>query len=283
MPALRRLSLPALLLALALSPALAQAPAVRETTDEIAVSNAHYQAIIGRARGGMLSSVTLADGTLVLGGDMLYTDQGVYAGRTHAGTDKEPKPAVSIRRDAEAVVVESRGTLRDGGALTPPERRLDYTFTCTFDASPTIHVRWTATPNFTVQQPSGFFSYLVHVPTLTEWFAKTVDGVIYQAVATRDARSYQSAEEPLDFDDPWVGVVLPNGAIVAWSGIRGSPMPANVFFHESGTGSAGMFCAWLCGGSEADLKAGEPWLGQFDLHIISPSVRAGGAVPAFLR
>jgi hypothetical protein len=154
------------------------------------------------------------------------------------------------------------------------------TYAC--DASPTILVRWSVTPNFSLGKPSGFFSYLIGAPRFAEWFAKTADGVIFQPAGTSSVRCFQSAEEPLDGDDSWLGLLLPDGGIVALSGFRGSPAFGNVFLHESGKGSTGVFCAWFSGPAAADLVAGSPWTGEFRLHLWPRSKQTTVAIPPFL-
>jgi hypothetical protein len=272
----------ALLLASLAWPALGQAPAVEQSPDKVVVSNPCYRVALLRTRGGTISEVALPDGTPVLGGDLLYTDHGLYPEGNTVGSDKETNATVQVRREGNRVIVASRGTLRGEGALREPERRLEYTFTYTFDASPTIHVRYAATPSFALAQPTGFFSYLMGVPRFAEWFAKTAEGLIFQPAGPANGRCFQSAEDPLDLDEPWVGVLLPEGTLIAWSHFGGTPAPSNVFLHESGKGSAGFFCAWVSGAAPADLAAGQPWTADFDLHIWPKAMQSTVALPAFI-
>jgi hypothetical protein len=269
-----------LLLAL-VCPALAQAPTVEDSGTQIVISNACYRATVLRAS-GMLGGVALPDGTEVLGGDQLYSDHGLYPEPYHVTSNRETGAAVELLREGERVTVTSRGVLRGEGDLADPQQPIAYVFSYTFDTSPTFHIRFSATPSFTIDQPNGFLSYLIGVPRYAEWFAKSAEGVIFQPAGPTSMRTYQSALEPLDPADPWIGLLLPNGAIVAWSGFRGDPPPTNVFMHESGQGATGVFLAWLCGGGVKDLVAGQPWTAEFDLHVW-PQARQGKAeLPGFL-
>jgi hypothetical protein len=263
-------------------PALCQPPTVEESQTQIVVANAHYRATVQRAS-GTLSGIALLDGTPVLGADRLYSDHGLYPEPYSVASDKETKAVVELKREGERVTVESRGVLRGEGDLSDPQRRLEYTFAYGFDSSPTIHVRFTATPSFTLKEPAGFFSYLIGVPHYTEWFAKTAEGVIFQPAGSTSMRTYQSADEPLDSADPWMGVLLPDGTILAWSGFRGEPALTNVFMHESGQGSTGVFCAWLSGPGVADLVEGQPWTAEFDLHIWLKAEQGKLDMPGFLE
>jgi len=282
MNALSRRTALALILGCLAWPARSQPPTVEQAQDKVVVTNAFYRATLLRARGGTLSEVAFVDGKPVLGGDFLYTDHGLYPEGNTVGSDKETNATMEVRQEGERVTVESRGTLRGEGALREPDRRVDYAFTYTLDSSPTIHVRWSATPSFALREPSGFFSYLVSVPHYSEWFAKTADGVIFQPAGPVSTRTFQSANEPLDFEDPWVGVLLPDGGIVAWSHLAGSPALTNVFMHESGQGSTGFFCAWLCGAGVVDLVPEQPWTAEFDLHLWPQAAQSTLAMPGFL-
>jgi len=282
MNALSRRTVVALVLGSLTWHALSQPPTVEQAQDKVVVTNAFYRATLLGARGGTLSEVAFPDGKPVLNGDLLYTDHGLYPEGNTVGSDKETNATMELRQEGERVVVESRGTLRGEGALREPERRVDYAFTYTFDPSSTIHVHCSATPGFALKDPSGFFSYLVSVPHYSEWFAKTADGVIFQPAGPVSTRTFQSANEPLDFEDPWVGLLLPDGGLVAWSNLRGSPALTNVFMHESGQGSTGFFCAWLCGPGVADLVPGQPWIAEFDLHLWPQSAQSTLAIPDFL-
>jgi hypothetical protein len=263
-------------------PALCQPPTVEESPTQTLIASPYYRATIERAS-GTLSGIALPDGTSVLGADRLYSDHGLYPEPYSVGSDKETNAAVELRHEGERVTVESHGVLRGEGGLSDPERRLEYTFAYTFDSSPTIHVRFTATPNFTLKEPTGFFSYLIGVPRYTEWFAKTAEGVIFQPAGSVSTRTYQSADEPLDFADPWLGVLLPDGTILAWSAFRGDPPPTNVFMHESGQGSTAVFCAWLSGPGVAELVEGQPWTAELDLHIWPKAEQSKLDMPGFLE
>jgi hypothetical protein len=262
-------------------PALAQPPTVEESPTQIVISNACYRATIQRAS-GTLASVALSDGTEVLGSDRLYSDHGLYPEPYHVSTDKEMNAAVQLQREGERVTVTSRGVLRGEGELSDPQQRIDYAFAYTFDASPTIHVRFSATPSFTVTEPNGFYSYLIGVPRYSEWFAKSAEGVIFQPAGPTSTRTYQSSIEPLSPTDPWMGVLLPDATILAWSGFQGDPAPTNVFMHENGQGSTGVFVAWLSGPGLKDLAEGQPWTVEFDLHVWPAKEQGKVELPGFL-
>jgi len=262
-------------------PALAQPPTVEESPTQIVVSNAYYRATVQRAS-GTLASVALPDGTEVLGSDRLYSDHGLYPEPYMVSSDKETNAAVELQREGERVTITSRGVLRGDGDLRDPQRRIEYTFSYVFEASPTIHIRYSATPGFTVKEPNGFFSYLIGVPQYSEWFAKSAEGVIFQPAGSTSTRTYQSSIEPLSPTDPWMGVLLPDATILAWSGFQGDPAPTNVFMHESGQGSTGVFVAWLCGPGVKDLVEGQPWTAEFDLHVWPQALRDRLELPGFL-
>jgi hypothetical protein len=261
----------ALLAALSCS-VLAQPPTVEESPTQIVIQRAS----------GTLASVALPDGTEVLGADRLYSDHGLYPEPYNVGTDRETNATVELQREGDRVTVASRGVLRGEGDLSDPQQRVEYAFAYAFDASPTIHIRFTATPNFGVTEPNGFFSYLIGVPRYSEWFAKSAEGVIFQPAGSTSTRTYQSSIEPLDPADPWLGVLLPDATILAWSGFRGDPAPTNVFMHESGQGSTGVFCAWLCGPGLKDFVEGQLWTAEFDLHVWPAKEQGRQQLPSFL-
>jgi hypothetical protein len=101
-------------------------------------------------------------------------------------------------------------------------------------------------------------------------------------------RCFQSANEPLAPDDPWIGFLLPDATFLALSDLRGKPGFDNVFVHESGfaqpgQGSAGWFCAWFSGAGPADFVPGVPWTGEFKLHVLPKASQSPATLPAFLR
>jgi len=281
MPRPTRPALVTLLLVLT-CPTLAQPPTVDDSPERLVIANAHYRATLQRAS-GTLFGVALPDGTELLGADRLYSDHGLYPEPHMVGSDGETNAAVELTRDGERVTVSSRGVLRGEGELADPQRRIEYAFSYAFDASPTIHIQFSATPNFTVEAPSGFFSYLIGVPRYAEWFAKSAEGVIFQPAGSISTRTYQSSLEPLDPNDPWMGVLLPDGGILAWSGFQGGPPLTNVFMHESGQGATGVFLAWLSGPGVRDFTANEPWTAEFGLHVWGLALSDRPQLPGFLR
>jgi hypothetical protein len=260
----------------------AQAPLLEESEGQTAVSNEYYRVTISHERGGAISSIALNNGAVIVGEHALYTDSGIYADRLTVTSANETKPAVEVAREGPQVVVTSRGVLRGTGDLASPPRRLDYVITYRLDRSPAIRTTWSATPSFSLAAPSGFFSYVMHVPSYAEWFAKTAKGVVFQPARGMNGRCFQSAIEPLDFEDPWMGVSLDDGSIVALSDIRGEPQFGNVFMHESETKTTAIFCAWFSGPAVADFVAGSPWSGGFTLHVWPRKHQKTVALPAFL-
>lgn len=260
----------------------AQGPALEETPAGTILSNAYYRATISHERGGFISEIALADGAVVIGEHALYTDRGIYGDGVSVTSAKESDPQVELTREAGAVAIISRGTLRGPGDLAEPERRLDYAVTYLFDKSPAIGASWSVTPSFSMEDVSGFFSYIMHVPRYDEWFARTVDGVVFQPASGVNGRCYQSALEPLALRDPWMGLLLPDGGIIALSEIQAEPAFGNVFMHESEAKDTALFCAWFSGPAASDFAAGEPWSGSFWLHLWPRDRQQALALPAFL-
>jgi hypothetical protein len=273
-------------LALTLTGAGAVAPAqeltLAETPAGTVLSNAYYRATISPERGGFISEIALDDGAVVMGEHALYTDRGIYGDGVSVTSAKESSAQVELSRGEGGITVTSRGTLRGPDDLAEPKRRLDYTVTYLFDESPTIGASWSVTPSFSLEDVSGFFSYIMHVPRYAEWFARTVDGVVFQPASGVNGRCYQSALEPLALRDPWMGLLLPDGGIMTLSEIHAEPAFGNVFIHESEAKETALFCAWFSGPAASDFVAGEPWSGSFRLHLWPRDRQQALALPAFL-
>ncbi len=262
--------------------ALAQGPEVAETGDGTIISNPYYRATVSRERGGFISEISLEDGAVVVGEHALYTDRGIYGDGVNVTSANESQPQVEVAREGTEVAITSRGTLRGPGDLAKPKRRLEYVVTYHLDGSPTIRASWSVTPSFALADVSGFFSYIMHVPRYAEWFAKTVDGVVFQPASGVSQRCFQSALEPLAFRDPWMGLLLPDGAVIALSDIHAEPAFGNVFMHESEARSTALFCAWFSGPAASDFLVGEPWSGSFRLHVWPRDRQEMLALPAFI-
>jgi hypothetical protein len=260
----------------------AQPPLVEESPGQTVVRNAYYQATILRERGGFISQIALDDGSVVVGEHALYTDRGIYGDGVTVTSAYEAQPEVRVTRDRQQVAVTSSGTLRGTGDPATPERRLDYTITYTFDESPAVRASWSVVPDFSLADVSGFFSYIMHVPQFAEWSAKTIDGVIFQPASGIGARSYQSAVEPLDLAEPWLGLLRDDGGILAFSDLDGQPAFGNVFLHEGASGGTAVFFAWFSGPATADFAPGSAWSGQFRMHIWPRVGRGIVGVPEFL-
>lgn len=280
-----RSAVPAIALtALLASPAaLAQEPTVEETAGRVVVSNPYYQAVMSSDRGGFISRIALPDGTVIVGEHALYTDRGIYGDGITVSSAHETRPKVEVARGGDEVTVTAAGTLKAADGAAEPKRRLSYVVTYRFDGSPAIRADWSVTPDFSLTDVSGFFSYIMQVPGFAEWFAKTTDGVVFQPASGRNQRCFQSALEPLDAEDPWMGLLLGNGCIVALSDIGGEPELGNVFMHEGETNTTALFCAWFSGPALSDLREGEPWAGGLRLHIWPRGSRDSVALPGFLR
>jgi len=263
--------------------ALAQEPTVEETAGRVAVSNSYYQAVMSSDRGGLISRICLPDGTVIVGENALYTDRGIYGDGINVSSAHETQPKVEVVRRGDEVTVSAAGTLREADGAAEPERGLSYLVTYRFDHSPAIRADWSVTPDFSLADVSGFFSYIMQVPDFAEWFAKTTDGVVFQPASGRSQRCFQSALEPLDAEDPWMGLLLRNGCIVGLSDIGGEPELGNVFMHEGETHATALFCAWFSGPAMSDLREGEPWAGGLRLHVWPRGSRASVALPGFLR
>jgi hypothetical protein len=260
----------------------AAAPTVEETPGQIVVANEYYRAAISHQRGGFVSEIALADGTVVVGEHALYTDRGIYGDGVNVTSANESQPQVEVTREAAEIAVTSRGTLRGPGELAEPSQRLQYVVTYRFGESPAIGVSWSVTPTFSLEDVSGFFSYIAQVPRYAEWFAKTIDGAVFQPASGISQRCYQSALEPLDRQEPWMGLLLEDGTIVALSDLHARPGFGNVFMHESEASSTGLFCAWFSGPAPSHFVASEPWSGSFRLHIWPREQQEMLALPAFL-
>ena len=148
-----------------------------ETAGQIRFSNGHFQAIIDRQLGGMLTSLTTVDGTQRIVSDhRLYTDFGFYEERGLVSTREETTPKITVSRSGESVCIQSKGYLRGKPAKDQP--LLGYALSYTFDQTPRIHVTATVTPPASMANVHGFIASCFVVPGMAEWAANTVDGVI---------------------------------------------------------------------------------------------------------
>lgn len=260
-----RVALSALLMLL--SPVAAEVT-VHESADQVTITNPHLVAVFSRARGGFLDSLRTREGQPLLGGSHVYTDFGIYAERFYVGTACETTPTITIKRNGTAVVVRAEGLLRPDKPRDLGKPQLAYLVEYRIEDSPAIKVSWRVTPD--ADKPdvdSAFFAHLLSCPSFSQWFAHTADGVVVEEDRGCGQRTYQSAIDPLDLDDPWVGVLTREGKVLVFSDLKASPPFGNVFFHEGSGGSTALFFAWVSGPPGHPLRRGVPWTGAFSLTV----------------
>lgn len=259
------------LLALCATAAFA-APRVEESADALVIANAHFTITIDKAEGGGASDIATAAGQPITGAHSIYTDYGIYPERVYVGSSDAPAE-VTIRTDGDRVIARAEGALchRDGAPPDDPGL-IAYWIEYAIGDDPTIRISWGATPEFSVPEPGAFFSYIFGVRGCIGVFANTDEGILLQDIADHSTRTYQSAEEPLNPDQPWLGFMRRDGSVIAFTDLQSTVGFGNVFFHEDGKGGAAVFFAWLCG-IGPDIEAGEEWRASFTLRL-APSFEA---------
>lgn len=228
----------------------------------------HYSATVMGSGGGLLSSLSDAQGRPLLGRFDIYTDHGIFDGRRYVGSRLDPQPKVShAERDGKHVFV-TEGRLVAEGEGEPPKHTLRYRAELTFDAGPAIGVRITLTPDFAAKPPVAFLAHAVGLPDAAEFFALTADGLLCHDGATHSARTWQSRSDPLDRRKPLFGACTQGGGCLVFSDIRSTAGLDNVFVHESGRRSLTAFFAWCDGPTRRALAKGQPVDLAYTLRIL---------------
>jgi len=243
------------------------APEVQQDDAAIVVSNAHFSITVGKNSGGTVSAWRRADGRQITSGHGLYTDRGIYGDGVYVGTTKE-KATVTVQRDETgSVTVRAEGVLRDAdGALPGEPGKIAYWVQYIVSDAPALKVEWGATPDFSTDS-GEFFSYIFSITDTIGLFANTDEGVLLQDPADHSTRTFQSASEPLNRDDPWWGFMFRDGTVLSLTGLRSEPAFANLFCHENGTGGGGVFLAWINGRRRAPLEKGVAWRAAVTLGL----------------
>jgi hypothetical protein len=249
-------------------PPASAAPTASEQQGRTVLANAHLRVVLDPAHGGAISAVTTLDGRSVCTGHSVYTDRGLYGDGVYVGTSavatklivREAQGRITAR--AEGVLAKADGT--PSGAPGSIAYWLEYTL----GDEGQVRVEWGATPGFT-SPACRFLSYIFSLNGCTGVFANTEDGVLLQGTADHSTRTVQSAERPLNAGDPWVGLMYRDGTVMAITKLDARPPFANVFLHEGGNGSAGLFLAWISGEGPTSLQEGQELRGGFTLGLYS--------------
>ncbi len=240
-------------------------PTIEQGEARWILRNEHLALHFEVAKGGLLSRVEDRDGRPYLQGGTAYTDHGLY-GETRVRVASDRAPGL-LKSGGPGTVVAS-GTLAADGPL-PDGPRLDYTQTVTLGEDPEFGFRTELRSSRAIDSASGFLAILWHLPAISEWWARTVDGRVNE-VAGGPYRLYQSAAEPFDPEHPELGVVYPDGRRLILLDARAETGPlSNVFLHHAETYTA-LFLAWLDGGRAASWSPATPWVITGRLRIVPP-------------
>lgn len=244
---------------------LRAAPELSQSDDRWTLRNDHLALQFDVAKGGLLSRVEDRDGRAYLVAGTVYTDHGVYAERQRVASDRATG---TLATDGPGTVIAA-GTLTADGPL-PAGPRIAYTQRVTLADEPEFAFRTELRSDRAIEDTTGFLALLWHLPPVTEWWARTVDGQVNE-LAGGYTRSYQSASEPLDPARPELGVAFGDGRRLLLTEVRAEAGPlANVFLHHAEQYTA-LFLAWLDGGRSADWSPETAWVVSGRLRVVPPT------------
>jgi hypothetical protein len=238
--------------------AVAEGPALEKIDAGLRIRSRCYRAEIAAAGGGLIARVDDRDGRPLVGRLDIYTDVGIYDGHRFHGASNEIAARLCHVRRGKEVAVTAEGTLRDVRHEAPATSLLHYRAEMVFDDSAAIRVSIVLAPDFNVESPQVFLAHAVALPDAAEIFARTSDGLLCQDAATRSARTWQSARDPLDPERPAFGVCTSRRSCVALTNIRSQAGLANVFVHENSNRSLSAYFAWSDGMGQAKIARRRP-------------------------
>jgi hypothetical protein len=163
-----------------------------------------------------------------------------------------PEPRLTVRREAQAVLVEAEGDLRGTEPGAWQQRRIGYTATYRVEESPGLWCECVCWPEFDdPEERSAFLAVVFHVAEpMTEVFAATADGLICRGVGTQSRRVFQSSEDTLDLERPFFGCLnSETGGFLLLSAPDGESWSSvdHAIIHDSGNGQVAPFLCFRDG------------------------------------
>ncbi len=213
-----------------------------------------------RESGGLLSLLCHPDlEAPKVTGMAIYTDWGILKPDRYeiVGSQNERKPKVSeeISSGEKFVIVEGRLKDRNGQPCG-----LKYRVVHKF-AHDEVVMDVTLKAERDFQSMRGFLATMLNFAGATEWFACTQKGWLFAEIS-RDGRVFQSAHDPLDTNNPTLGVANPKTGLALILTLKNAEPEEsldNVFIHANPTGSGGIFLAWCDGIATREMKVGDEW------------------------
>jgi hypothetical protein len=246
----------AALLLLLLIAVVGAAPKAETGSEGLRVRTARYVATFD-ADSGLLAALTLADGTPLLTNTRLYGDV-LPDGRRNFSAKAKAAPNATTQADG-SLLVEVAGALLDTDGKPHPAYPFTYTASYRFDDTARVRVVVSVVPGFDSEAVFGFLGHVLSTADQREFFVNTADGLVSEMAATHGGRTYQSESEPLDLENPYLGVLLRTGQVLQFRLVSGAESLLNVFFHDSGTGPTHLFLCPLCGANPRRARQGEAW------------------------
>lgn len=216
---------------------------INEGEKETAVGNIYFTLYLSKERGWLLDRLEHRTAGVIMSDSHIYTDWGIYP-RGYVGSKEEKEGKLRIEKEGENIVAVAEGILkREGRALEEPiryivrykvgkERRIGIDIELEFEGEP--------------RDVSAFLAQILVIPLVKQWFVNSVDGLISEDMGNVLGRCWESRDEPLCYEKPFIFVLTEWGSLRI-EGIRSKPQAQNLFLYDGGNSNLVFFFAFLDG------------------------------------
>lgn len=245
----RRISL---LLLLSIYLAIAQEVWVKEGNKETAIGNAYFTLYLFKEKGWLLDRLEDKRAGVIASDCHIYTDWGIYP-RGYVGSREEKDGVLKIERQGDEVIADAEGELKGQGMIIeePIRYKVRYRLGKEARLGVDVELQFQGKP----REVSAFLAQVLVIPSVRQWVVNGLDGLISEDMGDVIGRCWESRDEPLSIENPYIWVLTKWGSLRI-EGIRSQPKAQNIFLYDGGNGNLVFFFGFMDGGRE-ELKSFE--------------------------
>lgn len=218
--------------------------ALQKNADEVVIRNDYISLHLSKDRGWLPDKLEYSGIGTILSDFHIYTDWGIYE-RGYVGSKEEKEGRISIDEKQGEVTVTAEGELKSKDKRM--EEKIGYIVKFVVSNEPRLKVEVELKPQMKPRKVSAFLAHLFQVHSAKQWMVNGLDGIISEDMNGEVGRMWESRNEPLSIDDPFI-IVITNWGQIHIDGISSEPQAQNIFLFNGSGGNLVLFFGFLDGG-----------------------------------
>ncbi len=221
----------------------AQGVWVKEGENETAVGNEYFTLYLSKGKGWLMDRLEDKKGVVILSDFHIYTDWGIYP-KGYIGSKEEKEGRLKIERMKDALIAVGEGELKAGGVKMDEPIRYIVKYKVGREAllGVDVELKFEGSP----RKVSAFLAQVFAIPSAKQWLVNSFDGLISEDMGNVVDRCWQSRDEPLSLEEPFIWILTQWGKLRIEK-IYSQPQAQNIFLFDGGNGNLVFFFGFMDG------------------------------------